>query len=264
MMKILAVLLIGWLLSVPPKGHLETVTNADGKIYAYSTTTVSNLLGTAHNGGSNQIEADSRGIVYTIYGWRDINRNSAADAGDEPIGSTTLSGGINDSITTMTLTSATFFLESGFIKIGSEVIKYTGKTGSSLTGCTRGYNESSTAAHLDGAAVAALQVWENLLTVTCDGSPYSVLGWDAGQGNDDGTEGDLLQSGTVTVSEGQYWLWKIRVVDLNGNTNNEVVSVDVFATYSTNAYVGANGDAALGLEDNEVWQFRINKRPGAR
>jgi len=252
---------LGWLLSSPPEGHIETAGHADGVVYAYTETAVVNVLGTAHNGGASLGVANVRGIVYSIYRWKDVNRNQAADANDEPIGITTLDGGINDTVATINLVKGSFFLSTGFIKIGTEVIKYTGRTANQLTGCTRGYNETTAASHLTATTVEAIQVWELILTVVCDGAPYDVFGWDAGQGADGGTEGDLLQRGSQTVAQGEYWLWKIRVVDANGNTNTEVAAIDVFATFGTNAYVGADGNVDLGLEDDEVWQFRVNKRP---
>ena len=66
---------------------------------------------------------------------------------------TTLNGNISDSVTTVTLTDASEFPTSGYIVIEkvdqdsssstygqyfNETIKYTGKSGNNLTGCTRG------------------------------------------------------------------------------------------------------------------------------
>lgn len=250
-----------WISSGPPEGHLESAGKVDGAIYATATTSISDLQGTAHNGGTDQANANIRGIVYTVYKWRDVNRNSAADIGDEPTGSTTLDGNINDSVGSIDLIDARMFRPTGCIKIGTEIIYYTGKSTNQLTGCVRGYNESVAAAHNNTDAIVSIQVWEIVVNVVCDGSPYDVLGWDAGQGADDGTEGDLLRGGTITVAAGEYWLLKLRVIDGNGNTNTEVLEVDVFATYGADAYVGADGDPALGLKDSAVWQFRVNKLP---
>jgi hypothetical protein len=69
--------------------------------------------------------------------------------------STTLNGGINNSVTTITVVSTTGFDSKGTITIGSEDIFYTGKTSTQFTGCTRGYNSTSAASHLTGAAVTA-------------------------------------------------------------------------------------------------------------
>jgi hypothetical protein len=67
--------------------------------------------------------------------------------------STTLNGAISSSATTIVVVSTTGFTSpTGTIGIGSEVITYTGTTGTSFTGCTRGYT-STAAAHSSGDAV---------------------------------------------------------------------------------------------------------------
>lgn len=65
----------------------------------------------------------------------------------------TLSADINDTQTTISLTSATGFPSSGLIQIGSEQMRYTGVSGNDLTGVTRGVNSTTAAAHSSGAAV---------------------------------------------------------------------------------------------------------------
>jgi len=66
---------------------------------------------------------------------------------------TTLNGDINDSVTTITLTSSTGFSAAGTVRIGDELITYTGKSSNDLTGCTRGTNSTTAASHSSGAAV---------------------------------------------------------------------------------------------------------------
>ena len=69
---------------------------------------------------------------------------------------TTLDGAINNSATTISLTSAAQFPTSGTIVIGSEQITYTGKSSNDLTGCTRGADiqgTTSAASHSDDATV---------------------------------------------------------------------------------------------------------------
>jgi hypothetical protein len=66
----------------------------------------------------------------------------------------TLSAGINNSQTSLTLTSAASFAPTGgVIKIGTEEIFYNQTSGNSLLGLTRGYNGTTAAAHLSGANV---------------------------------------------------------------------------------------------------------------
>jgi len=66
----------------------------------------------------------------------------------------TLSAGINNSQTSLTLTSAASFAPTGgVIKIGTEEIFYNQTSGNTLLGLTRGYNNTTAAAHLSGANV---------------------------------------------------------------------------------------------------------------
>jgi hypothetical protein len=68
---------------------------------------------------------------------------------------TSLSGGINAITTTVVLSDASLFPSSGtnFIQIDSEEISYTGITGSTLTGVTRGVRNTTAATHSNGATV---------------------------------------------------------------------------------------------------------------
>ena len=70
---------------------------------------------------------------------------------------TAVSGGtLSSSNTTVTVTSTTGFTATGNILIDSETISYTGKTGTTFTGCTRGLSGTGSGAattHANGAAV---------------------------------------------------------------------------------------------------------------
>jgi hypothetical protein len=68
---------------------------------------------------------------------------------------TSLSGGINAITTTVVLSDASLFPSSGtnFVQIESEEISYTGITGSTLTGVTRGVRNTTAATHSNGATV---------------------------------------------------------------------------------------------------------------
>jgi hypothetical protein len=64
-------------------------------------------------------------------------------------------GGINAITTTVVLSDASLFPSSGtnFVQIGSEEISYTGITGNTLTGVTRGVRNTTAATHSNGATV---------------------------------------------------------------------------------------------------------------
>ena len=70
-----------------------------------------------------------------------------------PGATTTLNGAITDSATTITLTDASSFSSSGSVRIGNEIITYTGKSVNDLTGCTRGTNGTTATTHADATAV---------------------------------------------------------------------------------------------------------------
>jgi len=65
----------------------------------------------------------------------------------------TLSSGINASVTSLTLASASSFASSGTVQIGSELITYTGNSGNTLSGLTRGATGTTAAIHSSGATV---------------------------------------------------------------------------------------------------------------
>jgi hypothetical protein len=66
-----------------------------------------------------------------------------------------LNGGINAAVTTITVDSTTGFSATGTILIDSELITYTGRTGTTFTGCTRGVNGTVAASHSNNAVVYA-------------------------------------------------------------------------------------------------------------
>ena len=70
-----------------------------------------------------------------------------------PGATTTLNGAITDSDTTITLTDASSFSSSGSVRIGDEIITYSGKSVNDLTGCVRGTNGTTAVAHADATAV---------------------------------------------------------------------------------------------------------------
>jgi hypothetical protein len=72
---------------------------------------------------------------------------------------TTLNGGIDNVVTTITVNSAVAFPASGRIDIGTELITYTSKNATQFLGCTRGANGSTAASHLTGVTVTNATSW---------------------------------------------------------------------------------------------------------
>lgn len=65
----------------------------------------------------------------------------------------TLSSSINTSVTSLTMASSTSFPSTGTVIVGSELITYTGNSGGTLSGLTRGANGTTAASHSSGATV---------------------------------------------------------------------------------------------------------------
>jgi hypothetical protein len=65
----------------------------------------------------------------------------------------TLSSSINTSVTSLTMASSSSFASSGTVQIGTELITYTGNSGGTLSGLTRGANGTTAASHSSGATV---------------------------------------------------------------------------------------------------------------
>ena len=81
-------------------------------------------------------------------------RNTLLSGTDwQDTGSTLLNGSLSNIATTITVDSTTGFKTSGEIKIGTEIISYTGVTGTTFTGCTRGAFSTTAATHSDNDAV---------------------------------------------------------------------------------------------------------------
>ena len=65
----------------------------------------------------------------------------------------TLSSGINASVTSLTMASSASFPSTGTVIVGSELITYTGNSGGTLSGLTRGALGTTAATHSSGATV---------------------------------------------------------------------------------------------------------------
>lgn len=71
------------------------------------------------------------------------------------VDSTLLDGAIDASVTTITVDStASFPAGPRYIRIGNEIIQYTSKTGTTFTGCVRGFQGTTAATHADNAVTA--------------------------------------------------------------------------------------------------------------
>lgn len=72
---------------------------------------------------------------------------------------TALNGSLTATATTVTVDSTASFSQRGRITVESEVIDYTGTTSTTFTGCTRGVEGSTAAAHADDITVTQRGLW---------------------------------------------------------------------------------------------------------
>lgn len=74
-------------------------------------------------------------------------RASVAPIGFEDIDFAKLNGSHTAAVTTLTVDDTSAFPAAGMVKIDDEIIKYTAKTATTFTGCTRGYFGTTAAIH---------------------------------------------------------------------------------------------------------------------
>jgi hypothetical protein len=94
----------------------------------------------------------SAGITLRIIDYKEYTQRYIVQEND--VVSTTLNGGINNTVTTITVVSTSGFDAAGSIQIANETITYTGTTNTTFTGCIRGAAGTTAAAHNTGVNVA--------------------------------------------------------------------------------------------------------------
>jgi len=86
---------------------------------------------------------------------------------------TSLTSDLDNTTTTINVTSTKDFLDVDYVWVGDEKIAYTGKTGSTFTGCTRGVDGTIAIQHASG-----YKVYNESSNVM-----YSMLGFNVGVSN---------------------------------------------------------------------------------
>ena len=128
----------------------------------------------------------------------------------------TLSSSINTSVTSLTMASSTSFASSGTVIINNELITYTGNSGGTLSGLTRGANGTTAASHSSGDTVT-------------DASNY--FAWNAAASGDIVTAPGLWSLDNLgnkliaTINGGESFEWN----------SNPTGATDTRATIITNA-----------------------------
>lgn len=73
------------------------------------------------------------------------------------IGSTRLTASLSTTATTMTVDNTDGFLAHDYVIVGNETIRYAGKTDTTFTGLTRGYDGTTASNHTNGSSVYTTQ-----------------------------------------------------------------------------------------------------------
>ena len=124
------------------------ITYVDSNTYTITVTSPATSSGTT-GAATFTYQINTGGEIFTVGvgfgagGWGGSTTISA---------STTLNGALSSSATTITVVSTTGFAASGAIGIDGEYITYSGKTGTTFTGCTRGVG-STARAYASGVTV---------------------------------------------------------------------------------------------------------------
>ena len=126
---------------------------------AYSMDTEENWSGTVIGGVLVMTNGTDKPQYWALVDGVPESTQLMQDLNDWP-STTLLNGALNDSATTVTVDSTASFPVSGTFTVDSEDISYTGRTATTFTGCTRGANSTSEAAHDDNATA--------YVSVTCN------------------------------------------------------------------------------------------------
>jgi len=132
---------------------------------------------------------------------------------DETNAATTTTEALDDSETAIDLASVTGFKTAGAILIGTEVITYTGISTLTLTGCTRGADSTTAAAHDSGAV--ATQILIDPITTADESTTVTIT--DTGHG---------AQTNDWVVLSGAAATGGVTAADLNSMAGYQVTVVN--------------------------------------
>jgi len=167
------------------QGVIPMVTGQAMYPYPADTIDMMDMVIRTNNGTSNQVDINISRIAEPTYmslpnklaQGRPIQVYINRQSGQENATGVVLVGALNDTDTTITLSSTNGLASSGFIKIGSETISYPNINGNQLINCARGQNNTVATAHLTGAAIAVqnlpcINVWP---TPNAPGNQYTFV-----------------------------------------------------------------------------------------
>jgi hypothetical protein len=167
------------------QGVIPMVTGQAMYPYPADTIDMMDMVIRTNNGTSNQVDINISRIAEPTYmslpnklaQGRPIQVYINRQSGQENATGAVLVGALNDTDTTITLSSTNGLASSGFIKIDSETISYPNISGNQLINCARGQNNTVATAHLNGAAITVqnlpcINVWP---TPNAPGNQYTFV-----------------------------------------------------------------------------------------
>jgi hypothetical protein len=157
-----------------------------------------------------------------------------------------LSEAITDSVDILPLVTAASYPNTGVVTIDSEKIHYTGKTSSSLTGCTRGYEGTTAVPHIQYSAVTY-------------SVPNQVMNHEFG--NDDRSTNEILpieayiESSDFDIGDGHNfgYVWRILpdLTFIGSSSNTPSVTLTVKARQNSGTPYGV-GDSPTVQETSAI------------
>jgi len=134
-------------------GALATVGNTILSAAIDNAVTTISVASTATLAASGSVLIDSEIISYSGVTATTLTGCTRAASGSTAASHVASTGVIQYATSTINVADASTFTSTGVFAVGGEIISYSGKTGTSFTGCVRGYAGYVTA-HANGAAVA--------------------------------------------------------------------------------------------------------------
>jgi hypothetical protein len=161
------------------------------------------VIRTNNGSTSNQIDINISRIAEPTYlsipnkltTGRPIQMYVNRQTGMSNVTTITLNGNISATDTTITLSSTANLASVGFIKIDNETISYSNISGNQLVNCYRGQNNTTAAAHLNGAVITVqnlpcVNLWP---TPNPPGNQYTFVYYRLRRMQDAGTGGGFEQ-----------------------------------------------------------------------
>ena len=162
---------------------------------------------------------------------------------DETNAATTTTEALDNSETAIDLASVTGFKTAGAILIGTEVITYTGISTLTLTGCTRGADSTTAAAHDSGAV--ATQILIDPITTADESTTVTIT--DTGHG---------AQTSDWVVLSGAAATGGVTAADLNSMAGYQVTVVNA-NTYTITVPSAATSTVSAGGGNAVVIKYLV-------